>query len=350
MDEKQKIRRCFIIGPMQDMKRLYRLRDEIIRPLLPDYEIKTPDEGEIGSIMRQVLLNLEQADILVADLTGNNPNVMYELGIYHSFGKPYLALKEKGITSEVEKTPFDIADYRFVEIDFEDIEESKKAISKNLTPTLNQIDTKDWFENPVTNFYRSPVAEIPTAIGLAKNYRRNFLDQIIPDIFQKSEENKDNYLVKVLYQSGVDKKKQPKFTELSNEERKNLKIELLIPEKMDFIEHSYIKSLKDSHDGFEYINAKIIKTSREFTTHIRKDNNGNWILADFPTILSTLLDSITRRRDVHQTGINENDWETLEAQELERFANKCELFKKETEKKHYHIKNRISIVWRWNPE
>jgi hypothetical protein len=36
--------------------------------------------------MRQVLLRLEQADILIADITDNNPNVPYELGGYHAFG------------------------------------------------------------------------------------------------------------------------------------------------------------------------------------------------------------------------------------------------------------------------
>src|ERR1700760_3470277 len=107
--EKPKL--CFIIGPMKDMDRLLQLKKEVIRPLLEPYHFKviTPEEGEHENIMRQVLLNLEQADILIADISGNNPNVMYELGIYHSFGKPYITVNDRSYKRKGGGTPFDIA-------------------------------------------------------------------------------------------------------------------------------------------------------------------------------------------------------------------------------------------------
>jgi hypothetical protein len=100
---------------MKDLSRLKKLAGEIMLPILePEgFLIITPDEGHIGSIMDQILLNLEQVDILVADITGNNPNVMYEIGIYHSFGKPALILKDRSVASKEEASPFDIGSWIF---------------------------------------------------------------------------------------------------------------------------------------------------------------------------------------------------------------------------------------------
>src|SRR5580658_3720369 len=110
MNESEQLKQCFIIGPMKDMARLWKLRDLIVRPILKEfgYGASTPDSGDIGNVMHQVLLGLEQADILIADITGNNPNVLYELGIYHAFGKPSIIIKEEKGGAAAEACPFDI--------------------------------------------------------------------------------------------------------------------------------------------------------------------------------------------------------------------------------------------------
>ena len=69
MNSNEIIKRCFVIGPMKDMNRLNTLAREIIFHIVVPYgfQVITPDEGSIDIIIDQVLLNLEQADILVAD-------------------------------------------------------------------------------------------------------------------------------------------------------------------------------------------------------------------------------------------------------------------------------------------
>lgn len=182
------LRRCFVIGPMQDMARLRQLVDLVIRPLLEPYgySVTTPDHADIGLVMNQVLLSLEQADLLIADLTGNNPNVLYELGIYHAFGKPYIALREETGQPAFDKTPFDVAAHRYVVVDLRDIDAAQAVLRDFLTRTqlIDQIGKVDYFSNPVTDFYLSPIAEIPTAIGLAKNYTKNFIEPLIPALFR----------------------------------------------------------------------------------------------------------------------------------------------------------------------
>ena len=41
-----------------------------------------------GSILPQILRDIRQASVVVADITGHNPNVFYELGIAHQIKRP----------------------------------------------------------------------------------------------------------------------------------------------------------------------------------------------------------------------------------------------------------------------
>ncbi len=348
MNDNQLLRRCFVIGPMQDMARLHGLRDAIIRPLLEPhgFRVITPDEGDIGSIMNHVLLNLEQADLLIADLSGSNPNVMYELGIYHSFGKPYLVIKDTSYPVELDKTPFDIAAYRYVEINFNEPTAARAILKDRLDRIIGQLDTRDWFGNPVTDFYQSPVAEIPTAVGLSKNYTKNFLGQLLPEVFLRNE-NDDNYALEVW----VQQPDQPKndLRPLTEAERDALTFEILIPIKMQMAEHTFITDLKQSRSTFQYLQARVVRRTRPFNLHYRLAEDGHYILADVPTVLSTLNESIINRRIKHADLVDSEEWRILEAQELERFAGKCDLFTQNLLQRYPITRGRIRVEWRWNP-
>lgn len=351
MPSKDIILRCFIIGPMKNMARLHKLRDEIIKPILTPYGYKviTPDEGEIGNIMRQVLLNLEQADLLIADITGNNPNVMYELGVYHSFGKPYLVVKDNSFKETLPDTPFDIDAYRFHEINFNNLEVSQQRLKSLLENIIRKIDVWDWFSNPVTDFYQAPVAEIPTAVGLSKNYKQNFLKMILPHVFQKNEKG-DGFKIEVWV--GTDKTDDSgkvKMRELTKEERNRLKVEIRIPKKMSIANHDFIIGLKNM-GKLDLKSAEVGRRTRPFNMYFKNDEKGNLSLVDIPTILDTLNESIMQRRKLHEDQIDSEDWEILEQQELERFANKCELFKKDMEAHHPEVKGRIDIIRGWDYE
>ncbi len=347
----QKIKRCFLIGPMKNMDRLLFLRDRVIKPILQPHGFKviSPDEGEIGNIMRQVLLNLEQADILIADITGNNPNVMYELGVYHCFGKPYVTIKDLDETGGNDQTPFDIAEHRFREIRLSDPDQCIEILQPVIVDLVGKIDKRDWFSNPVTDFFQSPIAEIPTAIGLFKNYRKNFLSNVLPVVFQR-EENNNNYRINVRVGTGeIGADNIPVMEEVSKEDRKLLQIEILIPQKMVMANYTFIDDMKDM-GRVEYGIAEIGRRVRPFKLHYYRKQDGTLVLCDIPTVLSTLNESIEQRRKLHQDQFDSDEWEVLEKQELERFYFKCELYKKELEG-HYPIsRNRITIKRNWSIE
>ena len=127
------VRSCFVIGPMGggQMTRLRRLATDVIRPLVRQhgFEVQTPDHADVGRIMDQVLLSLDQAELLVADLTGNNPNVLYELAVYHMTGRPYVTVRDTARAPDGERTPFDIQAYRYVEINLDDPAEAREQLA-----------------------------------------------------------------------------------------------------------------------------------------------------------------------------------------------------------------------------
>ena len=71
--------------------------------------IRIDQQRFVGSIVKEIWEQIRQADIIVADLTGYNPNVFYELGIAHALGKPaFLAIQGPVPV----RPPFDISEHR----------------------------------------------------------------------------------------------------------------------------------------------------------------------------------------------------------------------------------------------
>ena len=57
-----------------------------------------------GDVLRQIITNLVFYPVVVADLTDNNPNVYWELGVRQSFKHGTITIAEYGT-----KLPFDVS-------------------------------------------------------------------------------------------------------------------------------------------------------------------------------------------------------------------------------------------------
>jgi hypothetical protein len=80
--------------------------DEIVRPALEShgYRVERADHDKSPGIVTEALISKTiDADLVVADLSGLNPNVMYELAVRHATGKPVIQMLEDG-----EELPFDV--------------------------------------------------------------------------------------------------------------------------------------------------------------------------------------------------------------------------------------------------
>ena len=110
---------CFVIGPIGEPETEVRraadfLLDEIVKRALEDeafnYKVTRADGiTEPGLITDQVINTTIDANLVVADMTGLNPNALYEVAIRHMEGKPVVHMIQAG-----QSLPFDLKDYRTI--------------------------------------------------------------------------------------------------------------------------------------------------------------------------------------------------------------------------------------------
>jgi len=122
------------------------VREYIITPSVTDCGYEVParaDDPEKDLIMTDIIEQMFNSDLVIADLTGNNPNVYYELGIRHCAQKPAIHLIRNG-----ESPPFDLGSNKAIFFSKEhldvvqavaDIKERIKAIESNTKQFFSQV-------------------------------------------------------------------------------------------------------------------------------------------------------------------------------------------------------------------
>lgn len=155
-EEKQE-KKCFIITPIGDsnsviFRKAKGVIESVIRPVLQKNgfnDIKAAYEINIsGMITTQIINRIIDDDLVIVNLTGNNPNVMYEMCLRHVVAKPIIHICENGTI-----LPFDIKDSRtiFYENDMLGVSELKESLKRFLV----EIDYEaDYSDNPIYTAYK----------------------------------------------------------------------------------------------------------------------------------------------------------------------------------------------------
>lgn len=105
-------RHCFVICPIGDRgsdvrKRSDGILNEIIRPAVESmgFHVERADHDRSpGIVTDSIIQKTMDSDLVVADLSGYNPNVMYELAVRHASGRPVVQMIEHG-----QVLPFDVS-------------------------------------------------------------------------------------------------------------------------------------------------------------------------------------------------------------------------------------------------
>jgi nucleoside 2-deoxyribosyltransferase len=102
---------CFVIMPFQaESKYLYLYMKQHIEHQHQMDCARGDSSYDQAGILEKIQRYLQDADVLIADCTGRNPNVMYELGMAHMLKKPVILITR----DEVEKAPTDIRSFEFI--------------------------------------------------------------------------------------------------------------------------------------------------------------------------------------------------------------------------------------------
>jgi hypothetical protein len=92
-----------------DLRRVYDVHLRSVAVRLNLSIARADDFFSSGHIVSQVWTAILDSRIVVADCTGRNPNVFYELGLSHAVGKPSILL-----TQHEEDVPFDLRHNRYI--------------------------------------------------------------------------------------------------------------------------------------------------------------------------------------------------------------------------------------------
>jgi hypothetical protein len=141
---------CFILMPFGDwydryFKEIYipATKDAGFEPVRADGVFTT------GSVIEQIWEQITKGKVLLAELTGKNPNVFYELGLAHAICKPVVL-----IAGDLEDVPFDLRHLRTI---LYDVREPDWGIKLRASITAHLKSAKSEPEKTIPQPFRDSV-------------------------------------------------------------------------------------------------------------------------------------------------------------------------------------------------
>ncbi|MGX9726858.1 MAG: hypothetical protein ACTFAK_05935 [Candidatus Electronema sp. VV] len=155
--------KVFVIGPIGDRDESHgsprriiyeegiQVLEQIIEPACTALGLEVLRADQItrtGEIPEQIFRQIRDAHIVIADLTGANPNVMYELGLRHTTGKLTIQIGER------DRLPFDVSSIRTIMFKRSEggLVEARRSLVQALANGLQSggdpvAATRVWFES-----------------------------------------------------------------------------------------------------------------------------------------------------------------------------------------------------------
>jgi len=132
---------CFYVAPIGDegsdiRKNSDTVLNHLIRPICEslDFKVIRVDElNSVDNINQTIIDQLTTADLVIADMTGHNPNVFYEFGYRQAKGLPLIP-----IITEGETIPFDVSTLRTIQYVTNDLDKAE-TVKKRLTETIKSF-------------------------------------------------------------------------------------------------------------------------------------------------------------------------------------------------------------------
>ena len=160
---------CFVITPIGNDESVERKHSDtilkhLLEPVLEEFGLRAVRADKIakpGIITKQVIEHIAYSHLCVADLSFNNPNAFYELGVRHAFKLSTIQIIRKG-----DKIPFDVSQGRTIVIDTSDpytIMDRFSAARKELKEHVTAITTGTTAQedNPINLFLPGLKVSIP---------------------------------------------------------------------------------------------------------------------------------------------------------------------------------------------
>jgi len=173
---------CFVLMPFTEkFDAVYRT---LIAPVVAELGLTVVRADELsapGSIIEQIRVAIQQARLCVVDLTGNNANVMYELGLAQAAGKPTVLLSQ-----DISHLPFDVQAQRIIKYDGSNPQLSRSHLRAALKTVLSSDRLAKAEHLFASGHYRAAILEsfIVLDVGLRQLATRSDNEKLRLDKFK----------------------------------------------------------------------------------------------------------------------------------------------------------------------
>jgi hypothetical protein len=133
--------RCFVIMPFaESFDPVFKVVNGVAATAVQDITFEChwmKDVFAAGRITDDLVRALDEATFCIADVSGNNPNVMWETGYAMALGKPTIL-----IAQDIACLPFDLKTHRVLSYEVGNPEGLKKNLAKAIRDTLARYELK----------------------------------------------------------------------------------------------------------------------------------------------------------------------------------------------------------------
>ncbi|MCX5687966.1 MAG: hypothetical protein NTV71_04965, partial [Candidatus Omnitrophica bacterium] len=170
---------CFVLMPfLPELEPVYEKIKEIVVLHKKLSCMRADDIYSTGIIIKEIWDSIQQAQVVIADATGKNPNVFYEMGLAHAIGKDIII-----IAQTMDDIPFDLRHRRLIIYDLKRLEEFEVKLSKTIEGVKWQpIEIVQWlstgnkniriglsFPTDKTAVHQTPIESSGRVVGLTSS-------------------------------------------------------------------------------------------------------------------------------------------------------------------------------------
>jgi hypothetical protein len=116
---------------------------------------------DVGIIQKTIIQNIYDNPIIVCDVSGKNPNVMFELGMRLAFDKPTIIVKDDKTSYSFDTSPIEHLTYPR-DLRFNKIVDFKKDLSEKIKATIKKSKEDKNFSTFLKHFGKFTVAKLET--------------------------------------------------------------------------------------------------------------------------------------------------------------------------------------------
>ena len=141
-NDAQDQRMCLVFSPFKPEFDI--ILNECIKPVADEMKLWVYRvDNSVGSavIMKEILVALFHAGQVIVDISGHNPNVMYELGLAHCFKDMHEVIILK---NEVTDLPFDINHIRVINYSINEKVQLKNDLEKCMRDIIKMRSSSDY--------------------------------------------------------------------------------------------------------------------------------------------------------------------------------------------------------------